>query len=54
MNKEELTYIVIMKLLRKMLEQGLVSKDEYCQMDTKMKKKYHPKIGSLLCEKFLL
>lgn len=50
MNQNELTYLVTMKLFLKMLECGLLTAEEYCVIDTKMRAKYQPKIGTLFCE----
>lgn len=50
MNQNEITYLVTMKLFLKMLECGLLTAEEYCVIDTKMRAKYQPKIGTLFCE----
>lgn len=50
MNQNELTYLVTMKLFLKMLECGLLTAEEYCVIDTKMRAKYQPKIGVLFTE----
>lgn len=50
MNQNELTYLVTMKLLQKMLECGLLTAEEYSVIDTKMKAKYQPKIGVLFTD----
>ena len=50
MNQNEITYLVTMKLFQKMLESGLITAEEYCVIDTKMRAKYSPKIGTLFCE----
>lgn len=51
MNQNEITYLITMKLFRKMLESGLISKEEYAVIDTKMREKYRPKIGTLFTDK---
>lgn len=53
MSQNELTYLVTMKLFQKMLESGLITAEEYAVIDTKMRAKYSPKIGTLFCEKSL-
>ena len=35
---------------RKMLDQGLITKAEYIEFDTKMRQKYSPIVGSLFAE----
>lgn len=50
MSQNEITYLVTMKLFLKMLECGLLTAEEYCVIDTKMRAKYQPKIGTLFCE----
>lgn len=50
MSQNELTYLVTMKLFLKMLKCGLLTKEEYCVIDTKMRAKYQPKIGVLFTE----
>ena len=49
-SQNELTYLVTMKLFQKMLESGLITAEEYAVIDTKMRAKYSPKIGTLFCE----
>lgn len=50
MSQNELTYLVTMKLFLKMFKCGLVTAEEYCVIDTKMRAKYQPKIGVLFTE----
>ena len=45
---------VIMHFARKMLTEGLVSEEEYCQIDTKILQRLRPKTGGLLNGKSLL
>lgn len=47
MNRNEKTYLLTMKLFQKMLKSGLLTPEEYAVIDTKMRVKYHPKIGAL-------
>lgn len=47
MKQNDLMYHVTMSLLRKMVKQGLLTGDEYAVIDTKMREKYHPKIGTI-------
>ena len=51
MNKEEgrreIIYQMTMSAAWKMLEQGLISKEEYVQFDTIMRQKYEPVFGTL-------
>lgn len=51
MKQNDLMYHVTMSLLRKMVKQGLLTGDEYAVIDTKMREKYHPKIGTLFIAK---
>ena len=44
----ERRYQVIMHFVRKMLEEGLISEEEYCQIDTKYREKFLPVTGDLL------
>lgn len=52
MTKEEFDrenrYQVIMHLVRKMLADGLISEEEYYQIDTKYREKFLPITGDLL------
>ena len=50
MNRNEMTYLVTMKLFQNMLNKRLITADEYAVIDTKMRAKYSPKIGTLFCE----
>ena len=51
MNQNDLKYHVTMSLARKMMEKGLLTADEYAVIDTKMREKYRPKIGTLFIGK---
>lgn len=50
MNQNEITYLVTIKLFQKMLESGLITESEYSVIDTNMRAKYQPKIGTLFSE----
>ena len=54
MNKEEgrreIVIQMTMSAARKMLEQGLITREEYEDFDTKMQQKYRPIFGSLLSD----
>ena len=43
--KNEKLYQTTMHLARKMLTEGLISEDEYRQIDTMFREKYEPKIN---------
>lgn len=48
--RNEKLYQTTMHIARKMLSEGLISEDEYCQIDTIFLEKYHPIIGTLFSE----
>ena len=50
----ELRYQTVMIFVRKMLDQGLITEEEYCQIDTKNRAKFRPVTGTLLSGKSLL
>lgn len=50
----EAQYQATMHWVRKMLEEGLISEEEYRQIDTKNRQKLRPKTGNLLSGKFLI
>lgn len=58
MSREELkaeeAYQATMVIARRVLEQGLISQDEYHAFDTKMIEKYKPTYGQILADKPLL
>lgn len=58
MSKEEMQmeklYQTTMLILRDWLEQGLITEEEYAIIDTKMKAKYRPIIGTLFSDISLL
>lgn len=46
--EREKLYQASMEMFRKMLDQGLITEEEYEVIDTKMNEKYRPIIGTLL------
>ncbi len=50
MKQNELIYQVTMSLFRQMLKNGLLTKEEYAVIDTKMREKYQPKFGTLFVD----
>lgn len=50
MSKAEVSYLVTMLLFRKMMNEALLSQEEYEAINAQMKQKYDPKIGSLFTE----
>ena len=50
MSKNEVSYLVTMLLFRKMLNESLLSQEEYDTINTQMKQKYDPRIGGLFTE----
>lgn len=47
-------YEITMFFIRKWLDEGLISRDDYYQIDTKMLEKYRPYFGSLFSDPALL
>lgn len=45
--RNEKLYQTTMSVARRMLSQGLISEEEYCQIDTIFLEKYHPVFGTL-------
>lgn len=45
--KREMNYRASMAMVKSMLNKGLVTKQEYRVIDTKLTKKYEPVLGSL-------
>ena len=52
--EREKRYQAVMYFVRQMLEQGLITKEEYCQIDTRNRAKFRPVTDTLLSGKFLL
>ena len=48
--QNEMMYQATMSIARKMLRDGLISEDEYRQIDTMLIEKYQPKIGVLFVD----
>ena len=48
--ERETSYQVTMNLFRQMLKQGVINKDEYNKIDTKMIEKSQPVFGTLFSE----
>lgn len=48
--KNEKLYQVTMSMVRRMLENGLISEEEYRQIDTMFLEKYRPVFGTLFSE----
>lgn len=51
MKQNEIMYQVTMSIFRNMVKNGLLTKEEYSVIDTKMQEKYKPKFGTLFSEK---
>lgn len=48
--KNEIAYQITMNYLKQMLEQEIISVEEYNKMNDEIKEKYTPKISSLFFE----
>lgn len=48
--KNEKLYQITMHLARKMLSEGIISEQEYCEIDTTFLEKYKPLFGTLFSE----
>ncbi len=48
--QNELMYQTTMSIARKMFNEGLITKDEYRQIDTIFRDKYEPKLGTLFVD----
>ena len=46
MSKNEVSYLVTMLLFRKMMDESMLSQDDYEAINARMKQKYDPKIGN--------
>lgn len=49
----ERRYQTVMYFMKKMLSEGLITEEEFCQIDTRNREKFRPFTGSLLSGKFL-
>ena len=52
--RREIVYQMTMTAARKMLEQGLITRKEYEEFDTRMQQKYAPVFGTLFSNLNLL
>ena len=52
--QSEGAYQVTMVYARRALEQGLISREDYSEFDTKMAEKYKPTYGQILADRPLL
>ena len=50
MNQNEISYLITMTLFKKMVKNGTLTPEEYAVIDTKMRAKYQPKIGTLFVD----
>ena len=50
----EKDYQVLMSMAKKLRNQGLLTEEEYTEIDTRLKAKYQPIFGTLLSENSLL
>lgn len=48
--QNELMYQMTMSIARRMFSEGLMTEDEYRQIDTMFREKYQPKIGALFVD----
>lgn len=48
--RQEKLYQVTMSMVRRMLAEGLITEEEYRQIDTMFLEKYHPLFGTLFSE----
>lgn len=48
--KKERMYIGTMSVAKNLLKQGLISEEEYCQIDTKFREKYNVKFSTLFTD----
>ena len=52
--RAELRYRMSLSVAKTMLEKGIISEDEYSEIDTILLEKYRPTLGTLLAGKPLL
>lgn len=50
----ERRYQTVTYFMKKLLFEGLITEEEFCQIDTRNREKFRPFTGSLLSGKFLL
>ncbi len=49
--EREFHYQVTMSIASELFEKGIISEEDYCQYETKMRNKYKPIIGDLFWDK---
>ena len=49
--RAELMYRIALSVAKAMMVKGVVTAEEYCQIDTSLLGKYHPVLGTLLSGK---
>ncbi len=50
MNQNEISYLITMILFKNMVKSWILTPEEYAVIDTKMRAKYQPKIGTLFVD----
>ena len=48
--RDDMRYHAALSVAKTMLEKGLITPEEYAEIDTKLLQKYRPYLGSLLSE----
>ena len=48
--RDDMRYQAALSVAKSMLEKGLITKEEYAEIDTKLLQKYRPYLGSLFSE----
>ena len=48
--RDDMRYQAALSVAKGMLEKGLITREEYAEMDTRLLAKYRPYLGSLLSE----
>ena len=48
--KSEIAYFLTMRNVKRMLDEGIITKEEYKEMDEKFTKKYKPILSKLSCD----
>ena len=52
--RKEIMYQMTMHVVKKLLEEGTITRDDYLKFDTKMREKYCPAFGGLFSKNDLL
>ena len=52
--RAERLYLMSLSVAKSMLKKGVISEDEYSEIDTILQKKYRPTLGTLLAGKPLI